>query len=217
MASREFLKKIYTYTSENGLTINFHTSGNSCLHAIGFCDSTWEGETFQGEFLHGRIREMPEGLIRAQFTGRNTGVPVMSLCYSKPPVWTFESAAAMALVHGSLPKPVDIGVPLEYMSKIWDAIDSFDIENAKWKPYFGGNDIVLSNDDGVKVSIYETEDEILAFCSSTRVDFDKEVTITSKYPVCINSLTGDVLSENGEITLKFTGIDCHIIKCYNKN
>lgn len=211
--SREILKSIYEYTSENGLIVNLHVDGSPCLHSLGFGDSTWEGEGYQGRFLHGELKEMPESLIRSQFTGRDRGLPVMSICYSNPPTWTFESAAAMALVHGSLPKPVDIGEPLEYMSKIWDAVDSFDIKNAKWKPYYGGNDVVTSDDEGVKISVYETDNEILAFCTSTRVDFDKEVTISATYPVCKNAISNEILSENGKFSAKMKGIECLILKC----
>ena len=206
---RDVLKRIYSYTSTHGLTVNIHACGSYNLAAMQFADSIWDGEVQQSSFLKGLVTEIPDGLYRAQFRGRETGLPVMALCYSNPPVWTFESAAAIALLYGAMPKPVDIGEPLELMSKIWKIVDDFPIGEAEWKPYYLDSP-VRSSEKHVKVSAYQTKDRVLAFCTSDRGDFEGESELISEYPLIRDAFTGEILSENGRYTLKIKGFQCRI-------
>ena len=211
-AIRELFKKLYSYASENNLIINLHTNGVYTLSCIGFCTSLWEGETLQSQFLSGNISRLPEGMMRAMFSGRDTGIPLYTLCYSREGVWEFENAASIALLFGSIPKPVDIGAPLEYMSRIWNIFDKFPLEKSDWIAYYMGQDTVVSDKDDLKVSIYRAQNKCLAICSSVTMDFCEDVHISSaKYKRITDAFSGDVLSENGECVLHFGGFDCKIL------
>lgn len=211
-AIRELFKRLYTHAAENDLIINLHTNGVYTLSCIGFCTSLWEGETLQSQFLGGKITRLPEGIMRAMFSGRDIGIPLYTLCYSREGVWEFENAASIALLFGSLPKPVDIGAPLEYMSKIWKIFDEFPLEVSDWIAYYMGQDTVVSDNDDVKVSIYRANDKCLAVCSSVTMEFDGDVHISSSAFMRVrDAFTGDVLSENGNCRLHFGGFDCKIL------
>ncbi len=210
-AIRKFFKKVYAYASENDLIINLHTNGVYTLSCIGFCTSLWEGETVQSQFLNGNVKRVPENLMRAMFSARDLGVPMYTLCYSREGVWEYQSGAAIALLYGSIPKPVDIAGPLEYTSKLWKIFDEFPLEKAQWLSYYGGNDIVLSDNDEVKVSIYKAEGRILAICCSMNIEFAGEVTISSSYRHIKDALTGSMLSDGGKCSLSFKGIECKIL------
>ena len=210
-AIRKFFKKIYTYAAEKNLIINHHTNGCYALCCVGFCTSLWEGEFVQAQFLNQNIKRLPETTMRAMFSARDLGVPMYTLCYSKEGVWEYENGASIALLYGSVPKVNDIGRPLEYMSKIWQIMDAFPIEESKWISYYGGNDLVKSDNDTVKISLYKADGKILAFCTSITVDFDEEVTVTSDYRKITDAFLGNVLSNNGRCVLKFGGFECKIL------
>lgn len=209
--ARELIKKIYAYSVENNLSINIHTTGVYTLPCIGFCSSVWEGEMVQSAFLNGYVKHLPEGMMKAMFSGRDLGVPMYTLCYSKDDVWSFESAASIALLYGSLPKPVDIGKPLEYMSKIWKIMDEFPIEKSSWRPYYENADKISSNNENVKISYYETADKLLAFCTSVYSDFDENVEISSDFSLISDAVTGENISANGKCRLHFKGFECKIL------
>ena len=78
--------------------------------------------------MQGNVTEIPEGHFRSVFTGRNFGVPGYMLCYSNPPVWTFDQALAQSIIFGIMPKANDAGEPLELMSEFWKFTDNFPIE-----------------------------------------------------------------------------------------
>jgi len=90
--------------------------------------------------------------FRTEYTGRNMGVPVEFIAYANPPIWTFDDALALALIHGILPRPNDIGHPLELMSGVWKIFDAFPIDKSTWNPYWE-NDAATDNEK-VKVSYY---------------------------------------------------------------
>jgi len=208
---REFFKKIYSYADENDLIINMHSSGVYNMSCVGFCTSLWEGETVQSQFLNGNVKRVPENVMRAMFSARDLGVPMYTLCYSREGVWEYQSGAAIALLYGSIPKPVDIAGPLEYTGKLWKIFDEFPLEKAQWLSYYGGNDIVLSDNGEVKVSIYKTDDRILAVCCSLNTEFDGDVTISSSYACVKDALTGEKLSDDGRCTFRIKGISCRLL------
>jgi hypothetical protein len=110
------------------------------------------------------------------FSSEHYGMPVYSLCYSNDPVWTYGNAIATQLLHNSMPKPVDIGAPLEETSKVWRIYDSFPIAESKWCPYYTDNGVKTS-DERVKVSYYEAENELLAVVSGCETEINSDITI----------------------------------------
>ncbi len=204
---RKFMKKMYKFVNSRGGTINIHGSGACNLAMIGYCDSFWEGETFQSFLMTEKLKTPPMGIMRAQFASRATGIPVHSLCYANDPVWTFENGVALSLLHGAIPKPVDIGEPLEKMSKIWDTFDNFPFEKALWKPYWKPSDKVTADCGEVRISVWEAPDKYLCVCASNEKEFSKEVTINCDLPIIADVISGKALSENGSFKIKFDGFD----------
>lgn len=183
-ATRRLMKRLYGIVDSRGGTINSHGSAAYNVPAIGFCHSVWEGEMIQQQLMHGEVKKLPEGHFRSVFTGRNFGVPGYMLCYSNPPIWTFDQALAQSIIFGIMPKSNDVGEPLELMSDFWKFTDNFPIEEAKWKPYFE-NDAISSNGN-IKVSYFEYDNKKLVFVANTviepmsaEVSFDKKFNITS--------------------------------------
>ncbi len=208
---RDFMKKIYTFVKSRGGTINVHGAGACNLLTLYYESSIWEGENFQGLLMRGEITKMPDGMLRAQFTGRDTGVPVYSLCYSNEN-WSFKSASAFSLLCGSLPKPVDIGEPLEQMSVLWDAFDKFPLKVAEWTPYWNTNGRVKVSDDGVKASYWETDSEMLVVLASTSADFKGKVNVQCEFKNVFDVLCGYTqISDNGSFEADFCGIDYKLL------
>ena len=211
---RKVFKALYKYTSERGLIMNSHCGGAMNLVALGYCTSIWEGETIQDPLLHGVISKMPEGHMRMAFGSKHYGMPIYSLCYSNDPVWTYHSAVTIGLLHNSMPRPVDIGTPLEETSALWKVYDSFPIECSKWKPYYSNNGIATS-DNRVKVSYYDAGDELLAVVAGTEKGIEKEVIIDFTH---LNSVTitdafsGETVSENGVYQTYIKGFEYRLLR-----
>lgn len=157
-AVRNFMRRLYEIVDARGGTINCHGATAFNIPAAPFCHSMWEGEMMQQKLMTGEADTIAEGHIRAVFTGRNIGVPVYMLCYSNPPVWTFEQALAESVMYGIMPKPVDTGIPLERMSEIWRVTEQFDQKKACWHPFYEEARSVRVSDSAVRVSYYEAED-----------------------------------------------------------
>ena len=203
---RDFMKKLYRYTTEHGLIINVHPTGCFNLAALAFCDSLFDGETFQGMLLRGEIHEIPEDVMKAQFVGTNSGLPISCICYTNEK-WKFRNAVATTLLYGAFTQPLELGESLETMSKIWDALDSFDFSDYEWYPYYKNGTDLVSDNEGVKVSYYKNKDTILAFASSISTEFQGKVTFRSSYKTILNIMDGNVLSDNGVFSADYNGMD----------
>ena len=165
-AIRKLLKRLYEIVTERGGIINNHTCASFNLAAMPFCHSMWEGEAIQQTLMQGNVSELPDGHFRSVFAGRNLGVPVNMLCYSNPPVWEFPQALSMAVPFGIMPKSNDTGEPLEIMKSIWDVIDGFDFEGAKWLPFYEKNNEIEVDDENIKVSCYKNGEKLLLMCAN---------------------------------------------------
>ncbi len=155
-AMREVLKKLYSVIEPLGGIINCHDASTN-FSAMGFSHLMWSGELFQLKVMKEGVEKFPIDFLRAEFTGRNFGVPIEMLAYQNRPVWTFEHAAALGMVHGSFPRPNDIGFPLEFMSKIWKITDAFPMAQSVFIPYWKNNELTSDNDK-VKCSYYQYTD-----------------------------------------------------------
>ncbi len=218
-AVRETLKGIYERVVEKrGGFMELHTSGSFTLPAMTYCTSFWDGEYFQYQMMHGEVKKAPEGLLRSHYTSRNFGVPVRTLCYSNPPIWTYSNGIGTALLHDSMPKPNDIGEPLEIMSKIWKAYDSFPIEDGEFVPYYSEDCKVVTDCDDVKASYHKAEGKLLCVVSGTVIDADHpaEIDFSAEKAVSIrNVMTGDV-TDGDKIKLDIKGYDFYLFEVATK-
>lgn len=123
---------------------------------MAFTHGLWLGEYIQYTLVKTGADKMPEGYMRATHSGRNFGIPAEFLVYENKPIWGFDDAFAFTLIHGVLPRPNDIGEPLEKMSKLWKIIDSFPIGESEWCPYFKeGSHPFKADNSAVKISAYK--------------------------------------------------------------
>ena len=124
--------------------------------------------------------------MRTEYSARNFGIPYEYLAYTFDN-WSFEDSLSIGLIHGMLSRLNDIGKPLEVISLIWKAVDSFPIESAEWNPYWENG--VLPEESKVKVSFYKAEGK------------------TPEYLVFVANPSD---SDNQTVTLDFIGKQTHI-------
>lgn len=212
-ACRDFMKRIYAIVHKRGGIVSTHSYGAFPMATAAYCDTFWEGESAQAEFMKGALDRAPEDFYRAIYSGRNIGVHVNMLCYSNPPIWTFNQALSNALPHGCIPKPVDTGEPLEIMGKIWSILDSYDVENAEWRPYFK-NDVEVS-DDNVRFSYYKNDSELLCFVANMikAPAENVKVTLPCKVATVVDSELGEIIAnECTSFTINVDSFDHKILK-----
>lgn len=169
-AIRELFKKLYKTVKARGGHINVHFYGVVNYTVLPYIDQVWCGETLQSELMQGKTECLDLDFFRTEYIGKNMGVPTEFLAYERRPLWKFEDALSIALLHGILPRPNDIEYPLELMSRVWKIFEGFPIDNSKWMPYWENN--VISTNEKVKVSYYRYtaltgEVQLLAFAVNT--------------------------------------------------
>lgn len=163
-AVRNLMKRLYKICEKHGGILNNHTCGSFNIASMSFCHSLWEGETIQQPLMIGEINKLPDGYYRSVINGQKFGLPVNMLCYSNPPEWTFSKALSQALLFGCLPKPNDVGEPLDEMASVWNLFDKFSFDgNQTWHYYFENNKF-SSSDDKIKISYYKNGSKYLLIC-----------------------------------------------------
>ena len=168
-AVRRMLMRLYDIVHKRGGIINVHSQGCINCLALPFIDSSWYGENMQFKYISGNYANMPLDYFRAQYCGRNIGVPVEFIAYEKLPAWSFENAVAMSCIHGIMPRPNGIGHPLEVMSPIWNILEHFPVQQSEWHPYWNNKAIT---DSRARLSYYRHVNvlgkaEYLIFCANT--------------------------------------------------
>ena len=209
---RDMVKRLYKIVDSRGGIINIHTNHSFLPYLCAFAHSIWDGEVPQGAFLRGEVNTAMESYFRPLYTGRTLGLPVNMLCYTNEPKWTFSQALSNTLPLGIIPKPVDVGAPLEEMSKIWAAFDSFPVAEASWHPYFENN-LAISN-DVVKASYYKAGSRLLVLVANfvNWESGDAVIRFPKKVLSCRNAMTGEMLDVNGDaITVSFEKFDYRIL------
>ena len=151
-ALRRFMRKIYEYFEPRGGIVNPHLSNCINTPSLSFAHLNWDGEYIQTFINKNGLDAVPLDYLRTEYSARNIGTTYEFLVYTFDN-WSFNDGVSIALIHGMLPRPNDIGAPLERMSGIWKAIDEFGMEGAEWKPYWENG--VFADDSQVKVSYYE--------------------------------------------------------------
>lgn len=180
-AVRKMFQELYCMVKARGGVINVHTYGVVNFLALPYIDQTWYGENLQHEFMKGSTKDMDLDYFRAEYIGRNVGVPVEFIAYENRPLWNFENALSCSILHGILPRPNNIDLPLDLMSNVWKIFDKFPVELSEWKPYW--DNTAATDNKKVKVSYYKYtnlkgEDELLAFVVNTSAQQFDAVTVS---------------------------------------
>ena len=201
-AVRDLFRALYEAVSARGGEINLHGSILMNPTVLPYVHQTWYGEDLQFSLMKGLTEDLNLDYFRAMYCGRNMGVPSEFIVYENKDLWTFENALAACLLHGVLPRPNDIGKPLEIMSRIWKVFGTFPIEKAQWHPYWSHD--ALTSHEKVKVSYYSYttlrgKKQLLVFvgnvsasaCQQVRIHLPE--TCTSVYDVLAKKETGLVV------------------------
>jgi len=151
---RRLMQRLYGQVHPRGGLISAHQS-TCCLTAtLAFTDCYWDGEQFaSGELAGNPLKNLPLGAFRAEFMGRNYGVPAEFLAYERPPHWTLDHALAVSMLHDVRVRPCGVDA-LARMAPIWNAMTRFDVAAAGWHPYWEPAPRITAQPAAVKVSYY---------------------------------------------------------------
>ena len=179
-AVRRLFERLYNVVNPRGGKINVHCFGFINYTVLPYIDQSWLGESLQFELNKGTTADVNLDYFRAEYSGRNFGVPTEFIAYENRPLWTFEQALSCSILHGILPRPNDIEYPLELMGGVWKICDKFPIEKSDWLPYYKNN--VNISHEKVKVSYYKYttisgDEQILAFAVNISSQDIKEVSV----------------------------------------
>lgn len=154
-AVRNFMRRLYEALHPKGKLINAHQSTYCGTPTLSFVHSYWDGEQFGGgELAKDPLQKLPLASFRAEFMGKNFGVPCEFLVYERPPDWTIDHALAFTMLHDVRVRPLGFGEMLEKMAAIWDAMTKFGVSEAEWHPYWRNSEFVQVKPESVKVSGY---------------------------------------------------------------
>ena len=186
-AVRRLFERLYNVVNPRGGKINVHCFGFINYTALPYIDQSWLGESLQFELNKGTTADVNLDYFRAEYSGRNFGVPTEFIAYENRPLWTFEQALSCSILHGILPRPNDIEYPLDLMSEVWGIIDRFPVNKSVWMPYW--NNSADTSNEKVKVSYYKyitlaNEFQLLAFVvnissqeiKNVKLSFDEQIT-----------------------------------------
>ena len=135
--------------------INAHNSTCMVMPTLGFATSYWDGEQFQDvRGIDNAATQLPLDAFRAEFMGRQWGVPAEFLCYGQG--FTFEQAWAVTLIHDVPVRPMNQpGLEdLDLASRIWRLMDDFGRSQAEWLPYWKNAEYIRADSPGIYVSLY---------------------------------------------------------------
>jgi len=151
---RRLMRRLYGMFHPRGGLINAHQSTCCVTPTLAFAHSYWDGEQFAGGELSGDpLKNLPLDAFRAEFMGRNFGVPCEFLAYERPPHWTYDHALAFSLLHDVRVRPCGLAA-LEKVAPIWDAMTRFGVSDAQWHPYWEADPLAAAEPESVKASLY---------------------------------------------------------------
>ena len=166
-AVRKMMRELYEFVESRGGRIDAHQSGYVCPATLAFAHSYWDGEQIAvGGNRKDIRRELDLDAFRAEFMGRNHGVPCEFLAYEKPG-WSYDDALAITLLHDVLVRPCGF-VAVPRLAPLWRALDDFGATDAEWTPYWK-NPVAVSP-ASVKASVYRKGGAALLVVSNLSPD-----------------------------------------------
>ncbi|HNX35382.1 MAG TPA: DUF6067 family protein [Kiritimatiellia bacterium] len=153
-AVRKLMQRLSRAVHARGGIISAHQSTCCVTPTLAFADTYWDGEQLtSGSHANEPLKALSLETFRAEFMGRNFGVPCEFLAYERPPQWTFDHALAVSMLHDVRVRPCGL-MTLEKMAPIWDAMTRFDVSAADWHPYWEAQPAATAQPSSVKVSLY---------------------------------------------------------------
>ncbi|MBE6396239.1 MAG: hypothetical protein E7046_04475 [Lentisphaerae bacterium] len=171
-AVRRMMRSLYEFVEKRGGRIDVHQSGCVCPAMLAFAHSYWDGE--QLAFRKDIKKELNIEAFRAEFMGRNHGVPCEFLAYEKPG-WSYENALAITLLHDVMVRPCGFS-SVARIAPVWKVFDGFGTSNAEWLPYWE-NPVAVAP-ECVKASMYRKGGESLIVVSNISPDLAVRAVVT---------------------------------------
>jgi hypothetical protein len=211
-ALRHLFKRLYDVVQSRGGEINVHSYGYINFTTIPYIHQNWLGENLQFTHIQGNTEDINLDYFRAEYLGRNMGVPVEFLTYANPPKWTFEHALSCSVLHGILPRPNDLNHPLDLMSRVWKVLAAFPIELSEWMPYWNNN--AHSSHEKVKISYYRYTDlsglpQLLAFV--VNISSKPIENITVSFPENVVSMRDMLTGQDIDNSFSLEAYSCRIL------
>lgn len=218
LAVREHVKKLYNTVHERGGIIDTHQSSCCIMPTLAFCDSYYDGENIQGKLTKDDMSFLNMDAFRAEYMGSNFGIPANFIAYTSTqrPIETLSALTLLHNVHcrpGSLHNEKGI-FDLDYCAKIWDIFDKYDLNNAKWCPYWAQSPITAEGT--AYASAYIGDKATIVVCADFLGDAES---ITLRLPagasLAENLLSGEkfpVTDGKAEITTDKATLNLLLIK-----
>ena len=189
------MRELYEFVESRGGRIDAHQSGYVCPATLAFAHSYWDGEQIAVGGNRKDIRkELNIDAFRAEFMGRNHGVPCEFLAYEKPG-WCYDDALAITLLHDVMVRPCGF-VAVPRLAPLWKALDDFGASEAEWTPYW--KKPVAASPASVKASVYSKGRESLIVVSNVSPEdaVTAEVTLPAGTVRATDALSGREMSVN---------------------
>ncbi len=151
-ATRDLMRQLRARLA--GKRIDFHDSNWCNVPALPYVDGLYTGEVIQTALLHGELAQISTDYMQSSYNSTVLGVPMQFVSYNNETDWTFDNALTLTLAHGILPRPNDIGAPLEEASRIWDVLDAFPIAESTFRPYWAADAERCSNPE-IRVTAWD--------------------------------------------------------------
>lgn len=157
-AVRNLAKRFYEEVHKRGGIIDTHQSSCCIMPILSFVDSYYDGENIQ-EAIRKDLRFLNFDAFVGEFMGENFGLTCNLIAYTSEKM-PMEALAGISLVHNVFPRAVK-NHDLMYMSKVWKIFDKYNLDNAKFIPYYENTDLTIAEDDAF-ISLYESQNEKIA-------------------------------------------------------
>jgi len=229
-ATRNLVKRLYTLvkTRKPEGQVNIHNSTMMVLPTVGWGTSLWDGESIVNSSRTYFENVLPLDTFRAEYMGRQWGLPTEFLAYPSSGAYTTREALAFTLIHDVIVRPLYYSCGNPYLeSKLWHVMDAFGRKQAAWLPYWNNSQYVQVTPDGVKVSIYNRKEKGALFVISNLGKTEQVVTVipdTKRLGLGAGPFSAtDMMSEqaidipaSGKIGMKLKSMEWRLINLGNK-
>lgn len=158
LAVRRLMQRMYTLLAarRDQPIIDAHQSLCMMSPTLSWCSGYWDGEQLTSHVEAGRppLEYLPLDTFRAEFMGRQWGVPAQFLNYAGRP---FQPPQAMAfsLLHDVLPRGRGMDSVQQLVTPIWQVLDKLPRSACSFVGYWSPDRKVAATGDGVEVSYYD--------------------------------------------------------------
>ena len=225
---REFMRRLYHVVRSrkpDGI-VDLHDASFVLAPVMSWATGTWDGETILGEDRRGAnptkesfiLDYLPLDGFRAQFMGKNWGVPVEFIDYYVP--YPYERQFALTLLHDVPIRAHMTTERVKAISPLWQVLDEFGRKEAEWLPYWRNSDYVSVHPANAYVSLYRhPKNGVLVVVSNlgkaraqVTVDFALDKLGLPETSTAINALTGEPIPiEKGRIAVDLDSVDWRLV------